>query len=451
MLMNFDKPGWLDRYLAFRRQSPLPLKLPTAGVQLFARMGVHNEQDQATFAFLQPTGLLYGFPINPPLPELVYPDQRYLDDAGRVHLIWLDALFACLVADRQYLLAGVHDESDPFGHALRAVSYFFQNVEGDPPERLAGAVHRVRKLVDRLPIGRNRPKHPELERAISRRVRPGGDILHLPEFAYNGFLFLDLYYCLALQRATIQEPSRLHAHLVALRAQQKEVRDALLRLLIAAAHSSGGVDDLERRVFDRFLSSAGLPSEERETFTAAMAQGLTLDQIEIPEAPWLVRRHLLDLTLMLILADRQFESSEQAFAADLVRRMGLWEEELEQSQSALEQFLVANERTLHFLRGRTQVQLLTERLSNRVHSAVRKNLDRIVNEINETRELYELLVKSRSQELTAEEKRKVRLQLFDILKTVPTLAIFAMPGGSMLLPVLIRLLPFNLLPTSFED
>jgi hypothetical protein len=182
-----------------------------------------------------------------------------------------------------------------------------------------------------------------------------------------------------------------------------------------------------------------------------MAQGLTLDQIEIPEAPWLVRRHLLDLTLMLILADRQFESSEQAFAADLVRRMGLWEEELEQSQSALEQFLVANEQTLHFLRGRTQVQLLTERLSNRVHSAVRKNLDRIVNEINETRELYELLVKSRSQELTAEEKRKVRLQLFDILKTVPTLAIFAMPGGSMLLPVLIRLLPFNLLPTSFED
>ena len=82
---------------------------------------------------------------------------------------------------------------------------------------------------------------------------------------------------------------------------------------------------------------------------------------------------------------------------------------------------------------------------------LRKNLDRIVNEVRETRELYELLLKSRNETLTAEEKRKVRAQLFDILKTIPTLAIFALPGGSLALPILIRLLPFNLLPTSFED
>jgi hypothetical protein len=449
--MNFGKPGWFDRYLAFRRETPLPRTLPTAGVVLFERAGLHNEQDQAIYAFLQSTGLLYGFPINSPLPELAYPDQRYLDDAGRVHLIWLDALFACLVADRQYLLAGVRDESDPFGHALRAMAYFFHNADLEPATPLGTWTARVRKAVERLPIGRNRPRHPEFERAISRRIRSGGDMLHMPEYAYNGFLFLDLYYCMAWQRATVQQPARRQAHLETLRAQQRQVRDTLLRLLIAAAHSSGDVDDLERRVFDRFLVSARLARAERETFTAAMAQGLTLDQIAIPEAPWLVRRHLLDLTLMLILADRQFAASEQAFAAELVRRLGLWEEELEQSQVALEAFLVANERTLHFLRGRTHMQALAERLANRVQSAVRKNLDRIVNEIRETQELYELLVKSSSQELTAEEKRKVRLQLLDILKTVPTLAIAAMPGGSVILPVLIRLLPFNLLPTSFED
>jgi ABC-type proline/glycine betaine transport system permease subunit len=53
--------------------------------------------------------------------------------------------------------------------------------------------------------------------------------------------------------------------------------------------------------------------------------------------------------------------------------------------------------------------------------------------------------------LTPEEKRKVRLQLLDILKTIPALAIFALPGGSLVLPVLIRLLPFNLLPSAFEE
>ncbi|MEE8555483.1 MAG: LETM1 domain-containing protein [bacterium] len=39
----------------------------------------------------------------------------------------------------------------------------------------------------------------------------------------------------------------------------------------------------------------------------------------------------------------------------------------------------------------------------------------------------------------------------DILKTIPAVAIFALPGGGLALPVLIKLLPFNLLPSSFED
>ena len=449
--MNFDKPGWFDRYLAFRRQTPLPTTLPTAGIRLFEGPGVHNEQDQAIYAFLQPTGLLYGFPINSPLPTLEYPDKRYLDDAGRVYLIWLDALFACLLADREYLLAGVHDDADPFAHAVRAMSRFLQKEEPETATGWRALMHRLRTAVERLPIGHNRARYPELERAISRRIRSGGDILHMPEYAYNGFLFLDLYYCMAWQRAMVREPGKRAGYLADLREEHKQVREALLRLLIAAAHASRGVDEGERRVFERFLESAGLPRNERADLSAAMTRGLTLADVRIPDAPWLVRRHLLDLTLMLILADRQFDAAEQEFAAALMQRLGLWEEELEQSQTALEAFLVANEQTLHFLHARSRVQAFAGRIADRAQTTVRKNLDRIVNEIKETRELYDLLLKSRSQPLTAEEKRKVRLQLFDILKTVPTLAIFAMPGGSVILPVLIRLLPFNLLPTSFED
>src|SRR5206468_1015598 len=53
--------------------------------------------------------------------------------------------------------------------------------------------------------------------------------------------------------------------------------------------------------------------------------------------------------------------------------------------------------------------------------------------------------------LTAAEKAKVREQLIDLAKTIPALAIFAAPGGMLLLPILIKLLPFNLLPSSFID
>jgi hypothetical protein len=449
--MDFEKAGWFDRYLEFRRDLPLPRSLPTSGVQLFDKSGFHNEQDQATYAFLQPTGLLYGFPINSPLPDLEYPHKQYLNDAGLVSLIWLDSLMACLVADREYLLSGVHDEADHFTHAVRALTYYFVNQEEQSTDGLLGAVSRAKAFVERLPIGHNRPQHRDLERALARRIRSGGDILHVPQYAYNGFLFLDLYYCMAWQRAMVLDPAKRHVHMTELKSERERVRETLLLLLIAAAHASGGVGEIEQRVFDRFLASAGLDKARNAALRQTMTTGLALEDVTIPETPWLVRRHLLDITLMLILADRQYDEPEQQLAEKLVQRLGLWDEELEQSHAALDSFLIVNENTLHFLKSRTQVHILAERLGNRAQNVLRKNLDRIVNEIRETKELYDLLLKSRSQALTAEEKKKVRLQLYDILKTVPTLAIFAMPGGSVILPILIRLLPFNLLPTSFED
>jgi hypothetical protein len=53
--------------------------------------------------------------------------------------------------------------------------------------------------------------------------------------------------------------------------------------------------------------------------------------------------------------------------------------------------------------------------------------------------------------LSLTEKAKVREQLIDLAKTIPALAIFAAPGGMILLPILLKLLPFNLLPSSFVD
>ena len=72
-------------------------------------------------------------------------------------------------------------------------------------------------------------------------------------------------------------------------------------------------------------------------------------------------------------------------------------------------------------------------------------------EIGETKELSELLLKATTKPLTVEEKQKVQDQLIDVAKSIPALAIFALPGGGILLPVLIKVLPFNILPSSFQD
>ena len=48
------------------------------------------------------------------------------------------------------------------------------------------------------------------------------------------------------------------------------------------------------------------------------------------------------------------------------------------------------------------------------------------------------------------EKKKVKKQLLDICKSVPSLTIFLLPGGGLLLPILIKFIP-QLLPSAFNE
>ncbi|WP_242347031.1 LETM1 domain-containing protein [Anaeromyxobacter terrae] len=93
----------------------------------------------------------------------------------------------------------------------------------------------------------------------------------------------------------------------------------------------------------------------------------------------------------------------------------------------------------------------TDEVVERVSTAVTDNLDALVTEIRETGELGQLLAKAAAgHALTKDEKRKVKAQLVDLAKAVPALAIFAAPGGMLLLPLVAKLLPFSLLPSSWE-
>ena len=87
----------------------------------------------------------------------------------------------------------------------------------------------------------------------------------------------------------------------------------------------------------------------------------------------------------------------------------------------------------------------------RVGGVVSDNLEALVTELRETGELGQLLaLAAAGKQLDAEEKRKVKAQLVDLAKAVPALAIFAAPGGMLLLPLLAKLLPFNLLPSAWH-
>lgn len=75
----------------------------------------------------------------------------------------------------------------------------------------------------------------------------------------------------------------------------------------------------------------------------------------------------------------------------------------------------------------------------------------LATEIRETGELGVLLSRAaRGESLTADERVRMRRQLVDVAKAVPALAVLAAPGGTLLLPILLRLLPFDLRPSAFQ-
>ncbi|MBT4970835.1 MAG: hypothetical protein HOM80_17670 [Bacteroidetes bacterium] len=75
----------------------------------------------------------------------------------------------------------------------------------------------------------------------------------------------------------------------------------------------------------------------------------------------------------------------------------------------------------------------------------------IVQEAKESKELVYLLNKSTKEGLSLEEKEKVRLQLLDVLKTLPIFALIALPGRTLTLPILFKVLPKNVLPSAFQN
>ena len=85
-----------------------------------------------------------------------------------------------------------------------------------------------------------------------------------------------------------------------------------------------------------------------------------------------------------------------------------------------------------------------------IKESIYKNKKRLAKELQESKELLVLLKKSTYKKLSTEEKTKVKEQLLDICKGIPAFAVFMLPGGALLLPLLIKLIP-DILPSAFQE
>jgi hypothetical protein len=85
-----------------------------------------------------------------------------------------------------------------------------------------------------------------------------------------------------------------------------------------------------------------------------------------------------------------------------------------------------------------------------VKELLHRNELRLYQELSQSKEALSLIKKSTHTSLSEEEKQKIKIQLLDICKAIPAFAIFMLPGGALLLPLLIKLIP-DILPSAFRE
>lgn len=165
-----------------------------------------------------------------------------------------------------------------------------------------------------------------------------------------------------------------------------------------------------------------------------------------------MKRFILEQTLLGSLVDGRRSRAELAFIQDLAERLGVSRAELSAFELEVAEFYRKHRDVVDVFTVSASAGVMGEELLQSVQAGVEKNFRRLMNELRETGELSVLLAKgARGHTLTSDEKRRMREQLLDLAKAVPALAIFAAPGGLFLLIALSKVLPFNLLPSSFQD
>jgi hypothetical protein len=266
-------------------------------------------------------------------------------------------------------------------------------------------------------------------------------------FFHNSLLFLDVYfYGVWLRKKdgiiSVDDFEK----------KQEKLRLTILKIIAMASQADNNLDFEEKKLYKFFLQSAGLSSSAEKEAMEYLTEKFDIDDIEFPEIDsWLIRKYLLELAMLTVWSDKEVKELEKEFLKKLGKKLHFTDQEIESSLLAIESFVITNWEQVHFLQSRHNFHILRDRFTNRVGKVLIKNKKAVEKELKESKELMALLKKATKHDLSEEEKIKVRTQLIDVLKTIPTFVIIALPFTFITLPVLIKMLPPSAFPSAFSE
>ncbi len=200
----------------------------------------------------------------------------------------------------------------------------------------------------------------------------------------------------------------------------------------------------DERLQQVFASSLTFVDDHIEHYDGTYRDKLKNDPIS-----W-ENRFLLDIACLTVWEDKSLEYKESDFVYTLGMEMGFNAKDIALVLEEVSYFFSKNAKDVPFLKQENLAVQFYESMSKIVNKLILRNSKRLQKELAQSGELVMLLSKSTVRDLSSMEKKKVQNHLIDIFKSIPSLAIFLLPGGAVLLPIFIKLIP-KLLPSSFDE
>jgi hypothetical protein len=225
----------------------------------------------------------------------------------------------------------------------------------------------------------------------------------------------------------------------------------ILQAIVFAAKVDDKIDVIDYKLISYFISSAGI-SEQNETIINELIKNneIKLSDCYFQRDNTLLSYYVFDVATFMLETTNQRYIIEHAFHLELGTMLGLNQAERESSISQCKAFIMQYTPSIELLTTSSESKMVYSNLSKRYLKILGRNKDKFLEEVKESKELLALVKKSMHTELTIKEKEIVKTQFKDILKTMPSLAIFLIPGGSLLLPLILKLVP-DLLPSAFKS
>ncbi|MDD3004598.1 LETM1-related biofilm-associated protein [Flavobacterium sp.] len=394
-MINASAIGWIDKF--FQEQGALETPL--------------FDYPETFYKRIRATGFIYGHIISFDTPTPINTKGWTDEEISKVAL--LSALFATYQMIRQDV------DSRKF---IAIAVQFYKKIH---PETF--------NLFKKILPGDNESQ--SLEKLISERVKTNENIIskNFSHIVTNALLFEDILGFMHYLRHN-EIPDNYFKKL-------EEAIISLVTLALTTKLNPTKFDDLLIKLFEasvRFTKFYKVNVQNLET--------LPLDYF----SSVLERYYLIDMAGLALWSDEKIEQNEASFLYKLAELMKIEANFVAQSINDTDLFIQLHKKDIPYFNYSNPVKHFYDQATQSVIVLITRNKNRLLKEISQSGELMVLLAHSTQRDLDEKEKKKVKKQLLDICKSIPSLTIFLLPGGSLLLPILIKFIP-KLLPSAFNE